>query len=188
VDWADRYRCGNTPWDMGQPHPELTRRIEAGQLTGSRSVLVPGCGRGHDAVALAQAGLVVTALDLVDALHDELTSALGPHGGRFVAADALDFGQPHELLFEHTFFCALPPDQRPRYGEMAARCIGSGGELHAVVFPIDKAPADEGPPFQMSTPDLATALGAAFELIEDSPIPQVEGRAWGARWARFRRR
>jgi hypothetical protein len=188
VDWAERYRSGNTPWDLGEPHPELKRRLEAGALPGGRSVLVPGCGRGHDALALAQAGFVVTALDLVDALHEELTSALGPHGGRFVTGDALEFGQPHELLFEHTFFCALPPEQRPRYGEMAARCVSMGGELHAVVFPVDKSPAGEGPPFQMSTPALATALGADFELVEDTPIAPIDARAWGARWARFRRR
>lgn len=191
MDWAARYADDDTPWDMGRPHPELARRLDDGALTATasaRRVLVPGCGRGHDALALARAGFTVTAVDIVAQLEGSIGATLGEHGGRFVTADALAFDEPHELLFEHTFFCALPPQLRPRYGEMAARCVAPGGALHAVVFPFDKTPRGEGPPFQMTTGDLTDALGDAFELQEDAPIGPVGGRPWDAHWARFSRR
>ncbi|MEL6712741.1 MAG: hypothetical protein AAFP86_03160, partial [Planctomycetota bacterium] len=60
VDWADRYRAGDTPWDIGGPHPELSIRLQDGRLAppepGESRALVPGAGRGHDAIALARRG------------------------------------------------------------------------------------------------------------------------------------
>jgi SAM-dependent methyltransferase len=193
MDWAERYADDNTPWDMGRAHPELARRLADHRLAASasasaRRVLVPGCGRGHDALALARAGFAVTAVDIVAQLESSVGSALAAHGGRFVVSDALSLSEPHELLFEHTFFCALPPTLRPRYGEMAARCVAPGGTLHAVVFPLDKTPRDQGPPFQMTTGDLSSALGDAFELQEDAAIEPISDRPWGARWVCFQRR
>ena len=191
MDWAELYRQNTTPWDMGGAHPELARRLDEAVLApapaGTR-VLVPGCGRGHDALALAAAGFQVTAIDIVEQLATQVEPGLGASGGRFLTADALAFREAHALLFAHTFFCALPPELRGRYGEMAAACVESGGERQAIVFPLDKEPRGEGPPFQMTLEDLVTALGEAFELLEDAPIPTRPERPWLSRWARFRRR
>ena len=188
MDWQALYAGGNTPWDMGRPHPELDRRLACGALSPGGTVLVPGCGYGHDALALAAAGWRVTAVDLVAGLAAQLQTKLEHHGGRFRVTDALALREPHDALFEHTFFCALPPDLRPAYGAMAEGCVRSGGHLHAVIFPLDKEPRDEGPPYQMTGRDLREALAGAFEPVEDAPIAPIETRAWSARWMTLRRR
>jgi methyl halide transferase len=187
VDWKARYAAAQTPWDLGGPHPELLARIASGAMKppapGARAC-VPGCGRGWDAVALAEAGWSVTAVDLVDTLAERLVPVLSGLGGRFVAGDALAFEDaPFELLFDHTFFCALDPSQRPHWGEMATRLLAPGGRIAALVFPVGKPPEDGGPPFGMSAEALMGALGPGWQLTEDVPVSHPAGRAWDERWA-----
>ncbi|KAA3606736.1 MAG: methyltransferase domain-containing protein [Planctomycetota bacterium] len=196
VDWAARYQEGHTPWDLGGPHPELAARLDRRDPDLIRSpdtparALVPGCGRGHDALALAEAGWRVTALDIVPALAPELAPALEKQGGRFQVGDALAYqaDPPFDLLFEHTFFCALAPAKRPIYGHMAQRILRPGGRLAAIVFPIGREPKSDGPPYSMTVEDLSAALGSGFRLLENRPVAHPgKGRAWPEVWADFER-
>lgn len=189
--WAERYTSGDTPWDAGGPHPELLRRLEAGELApfGGRRALVPGCGRGHDALALARAGWTTTGVDFAPGLAGELGPALAALGGEFVEADALAWsGAPVDLVLEHTFHCALPPSERPRWADLMARALVPGGVLAALVFPADKPAAEGGPPYRTTTTELAALLAPGFELVADEPLGlPLERRRWAERWARFRR-
>lgn len=191
--WRGRYRSGDTPWHVEGGHPELAERLAGGELglvPGARAY-VPGCGRGHDALLLSRAGAHVTAVDLIDELAPLLAGALERHGGRFIVADALAFTpEPRaDLLFEHTFFCAIPPERRADYGAMARRALLPGGRLFALVFPIGRPPELGGPPHAVTTAELARALGDEFELVLDEPVRQrLATRPWEERWASFRRR
>ena len=188
-DWAGRYRDENTPWDLGGPHPEILRRLAAGELGAPSRVLVPGCGRGYDALALAEAGWSVTAVDVV-ALDTPALRSLRARGGRYVVTDALAFdaGEPFDLVLDHTFFCALAPAQRPAWGGMIERVLAAEGTLAVLVFPCGKTPAEGGPPHGMSASDLALALGNGFVLVRDEPaLERVERRKWEERWEVFRR-
>lgn len=195
IDWVARYRERHTPWDCGGAHPELVRRLAAGEealrpAAGRDRALVPGCGRGWDAIALAEAGWRVTAIDLVGDLGPLVTPRLAPAGGRFVEGDALLFEdeEPYHLVFEHTFFCTLPPPERPRWGELVRRCLAPGGHLAALVFPVGRPAELGGPPFGIETEDLVEALGEGFVLLEEGPVrARVERREWGERWALWRR-
>ena len=154
LDWAGRYRAGQTPWDLGAAHPELTRRLQDGSLappaSGGRA-LVPGAGRGHDALALARRGWTVVALDLVETLADDLAGPLSRSGGRFVAGDALEFeDEPFDLIWDHTFFCAIEPADRARWGQRAGELLRPGAAYAALVFPFGKPAAEGGPPHGMS--------------------------------------
>ncbi|HIG53308.1 MAG TPA: SAM-dependent methyltransferase, partial [Candidatus Handelsmanbacteria bacterium] len=65
-EWAERYRVEDTPWNHGDPHPEVRRLLAAGEFPfpeSGRRALVPGCGPGHDACAIARAGFHVTGID-----------------------------------------------------------------------------------------------------------------------------
>jgi SAM-dependent methyltransferase len=195
VDWAGRYATGETPWDKGVPHPELAARLAAGHPSlalptlGGRA-LVPGCGRGHDALALAAAGWEVVAVDVVPSLTDTLAQALADHGGRFVCSDALEYEDRvgFDLLFDHTFFCAIQPGARAAWGALARRVVREGGRVCSLVFPIGRPSCAGGPPFGVEVRAQEDALGAAFELVEDVACahPFCE-REWGERWATFAR-
>jgi len=172
--WSARWDENQTPWDIGEPHPELLARSE--ELGPPGRAYVPGCGRGHDAAALAGAGWAVTAVDLVHHMRDSLHPRLIHSGGRFVQGDAfgVDVGGDYDLWFDHTFFCAIPPDQRDKWGSRARELIKVGGHVATIVFPM--VPLREaGPPFVMTAADVSAALGPKFELIveEDAERPST---------------
>ncbi|HID22055.1 MAG TPA: class I SAM-dependent methyltransferase, partial [Planctomycetaceae bacterium] len=63
VDWEERYRTGQTPWDTGQPSTELQRILKEYQIGPGRTLEL-GCGTGTNAVFLAERGFAVTACDV----------------------------------------------------------------------------------------------------------------------------
>ena len=65
ADWQERYDIGKTGWDRGEPNPMLAHWLHSGELQPCQ-VLVPGCGRGHEVIALAEAKFDVTAIDFAD--------------------------------------------------------------------------------------------------------------------------
>ncbi|HIG87495.1 MAG TPA: thiopurine S-methyltransferase [Planctomycetes bacterium] len=198
-DWRERYESADTPWDLGAPHPELQARIRAGELapprTGARA-LVPGCGHGHDALALCAAGWSVTALDCVELVAAEgspgaqLRQGLARAGGSLEICDALAFSgqQKFDLVFEHTFFCALEPSARPAWGALVQRVLVSGGHLAVLLFPADKPVEEGGPPHRYAAPDMLEVLGNDFALNQDELVSTgVSKRSWQERWLTFSR-
>jgi SAM-dependent methyltransferase len=160
-----------------------------GGETGSRRALVPGCGLGHDAEALAQAGWAVTAVDYAAGLEPLVSGRFGPLGCRFVAEDALTFedDEQYDLLFDHTFFCAIHPEDRVAFGELARRLVRPGGRVCSIVFPAGKAIGEGGPPWGIATSDLAEVLAPEFREIEDRPVVLCGHPSWSERWAVFAR-
>lgn len=192
-DWAARYADGDTPWDKGQAHPELQRRIDLGELDpeGAGRALVPGCGRGHDAAALARAGWQVTALDVVDALLPDNREQIESAGGRVVIADALSFGEGQpaafELFFEHTFLCAIHPSERTQWATLVRRSLVPDGRLAHVIFPADK-PANQGGPPHGTPPDaVRELLGEALAEVLVEPAKKRARDTWEEFWGVFRK-
>ena len=129
--------------------------------------LVPGCGRGHDARALAQAGWAATGLDLAPSsvplakrLADEERLTIDYRIGDFLS------DEPHklfDLVFEHTLFCAIPPVRRDDYVQALRRWLKPGGLYLAVNYMITE---DNGePPFSTTTAELDERFGEPFELL-----------------------
>jgi len=193
ASWSARYRAENTPWDHGAPHPELERLIAAGALSPPRPgarALVPGCGRGYDAAALAAAGWRVTGLEFAPEAHAAAAAALAPLEGEVLLEDALAYRPtaPYDLVWEHTFFCAIEPEHREAYGALAARVLRPGGRLVALVFPVGKGPETGGPPWGVSLADLERALASDFLLRASDPAERsIAERSWREELAVFER-
>ena len=191
MNWGDRYASDDTPWDLGRVHPELEFRLRGDlrALGEDPRALVPGCGRGHDAAALGAAGWKVTAIDAVEELRQAVESRLEPAGGEFVVGDALSHeGGPFDLLWDHTFFCAIDPAERHRYGDMARRLVRSGGKVALLVYPVGRPYEHGGPPWAMSADQVADVLRAEFDLVQDEPVKHPGHKSWPERWALFVRK
>jgi len=193
-DWERHYAQGDTPWDLGGPHPELSLRLSSGALAPPRRgarALVPGCGKGHDALALARRGWAVTAVDLVPTAPAAIAAELARGGGGVVIGDALaldpaDLGGAFELIWDHTFFCAMPRGLRVGWGRAAVRCLARDGQYAALVFPVGKPAADGGPPHGMSAQDLSAVLGPELRPAEDAQVTRaVSHRTWPEHFARW---
>lgn len=192
VDWGQRYRDENTPWDRGRAHGSLQSRLDSGELAPPRegaTCFVPGCGRGHDALALAKAGWKVTAMDVVPDLAGPLSEALGPLGGQFRVGNALKPElEGFDMMWEHTFLCAIGPYQRADWAKMAADVVRPGGTLAVLIFPGDKPVDLGGPPWGYDVPRLTAWLGDAYEFVGVEDVAdEVEPRAWKQMFATFKR-
>lgn len=71
--WSDLWSNSHTPWDRAAPQPALPEVLTSrpdlfpARPDGKRPVaLVPGCGRGYDALTLASFGYDVVGLDLAE--------------------------------------------------------------------------------------------------------------------------
>ena len=172
--WAGLYQSGETGWDQGGPSPGLADFLSSNPLgipQGSVRVLVPGCGRGHDARAFASAGCEVVAVDFVEeAIREAIRLAHSEgHGAiRFERADFLKLPQrlhgPYDWLFEHTFFCAIDPKDRNRYVETAAGLLRPGGYLLGIFYNIQP---ETGPPFGSTREELVERFSPCFNLLQD---------------------
>ncbi len=166
--WDRRYQEGSDGWELGQPAPPLqeflTRHPLAPQPPGQ--VLVPGCGRGHEARLLAGQGFAVVGLDFSAEAITAARQVAAPPGAhlRWLQADLFDRQAltsaglgPASLqgVVEHTCFCAIEPEQRPAYLQTVVELLAPGGWLLAL-FWCHGRPG--GPPYGSDAAELARAL------------------------------
>jgi methyl halide transferase len=188
MDWNERYRTGDTPWDKGTATPVLDEMIARHPRIFSGKAIVPGCGIGHDARRLASSGCGVTGVDIAPLAIDQAKAAEHREAVRFEVDDFLNPAPHHhgayDLLWEHTCLCALPPALRSRYFASAAKVLKSGGMVAGVFF-IDPEmdEGESGPPFGISELELENGWrNEGFSVIH-SWVPES---AFGGRLGRER--
>ena len=189
MDWNQKYAARDTPWEKGAPAPPLVEWLQTRQLLGG-NVLVPGCGYGHDARAIASADSMAKVIGLdISPLAIERADAFPKVGAESYRLGDL-FNLPEELLgkfdwaFEHTCFCAINPDRRSGYVRAIADSLAPRGFLLAIFYLNPWDPGDEppegGPPFPVSTAELDQLFGVAFDKVAEmnprSAFPGREGR------------
>jgi SAM-dependent methyltransferase len=176
--WAGRYKSGETAWDHGEASPGLVDFLKT-QTYRPGTVLVAGCGRGHDARVLAKAGFDVTGLDVVPQAVEEAKRLAQAEGAkiRFSAADFFDLPPtlrgPYDWMLEHTFFCAIDPALRDRYVEVTASLIKPGGWLLGVFYHIQP---ETGPPFGTTREELLERYTPKFSLEYECVPRSYESR------------
>jgi SAM-dependent methyltransferase len=166
--WQQRFAQRQTPWDRGMAGPQIERWIAEGMLAPGQRVAVPGCGSGHDVLALARAGCEVTGIDYADAAI-ALTRERLTHGAAtatVVQADVLAW-QPQAALdavYEQTCWCALHPDHWAAYAARLAQWIRPGGVLLLMAMQCRRDGAAEGriegPPYHMDVNAVRALLPA----------------------------
>ncbi len=167
-DWNEDYLAGDTPWDAGAPSPALLEVIHTGELHAGAEVLVPGCGYGHDVRALAEAGCIVTGLDISERALAGARLANSVEGANYREGDLLDPGlaglKRYDVIWEHTCFCAIMPDERDAYVDAVYHLLKPGGLLLGVFFAFAEEPDKEGPPFKTNVETIHRHLGRRFKL------------------------
>lgn len=114
----------------------------------------------------------------------------------FVEADffATELGK-FNLVFDHTFFCAITPQMRSDWGKRMAQLLEKGGYLLTIMYPLARDPsnvdAENGPPFEVTFSAYENVLKDNFECVrkwnnEHLPISNEKrrGREELALWCR----
>jgi len=167
-DWEERYQTGDMPWEKGEPSPGLVDFLLQHPDLQRGTVLIPGCGTGHDVRVWAKAGFSATGADLAPSairLACEKTAAANLKA-EFVQRNFLQDqpDQTFDWVFEHTLFCAIQPNQRDLYVEGVHRWLKPGGNFLAVFYLIDEK---DGPPFGTTREELVERFSSKFELLRD---------------------
>lgn len=153
LDWDARFRADDTPWERKRLHPAFTHWQALGLLEAGKSIYVPGCGRGEEPLALAKAGLNVTAIDLSPTAIAWQKARFDDAGltAHLEAGDALAYRPetPFDLYWEQTFLCAIPPKLRETYEAGAHAQLRPGGVLLALFMQKEEM---GGPPYGCALP------------------------------------
>jgi len=192
--WHDRFANDQTHWDRGAPSPRLLTWLADGSLPATPDadgILVPGCGRGHEVIALAEAGWAVTGLDYTALAVEQARAALAqarlPAGApaAIVEADVLQWQPPAPVaaVYEQTCLCALHPDQWSAYAAQLHRWLRPGGRLLVLAMQCERPGAAEGriegPPYHVPV----NALRALFpEPLWQWPRPPYAAEPHPAGW------
>jgi hypothetical protein len=170
-------------------------------------VLVPGSGRGLDALELAEHGCSVVAIDWSAAAIAELTARCAGTQSKSVSSISVIQGdffridpQPVDIVAEHTFFCALAPQLRGDYVKQVAAWMKPGGYLVGDFFVVEEEVASglpglslthvgEGPPFAVSERELRKLFAPFFSCHALRPAKHPEpDRRPGLEWVGIFRR
>lgn len=183
--WSALWKEGLTLWDLSGPTAaaldEFNKASADGRLPPSGSkIFIPGCGSGYDVASLAKSERfkpsVVLGLDIAPEAVERARDIVGDTPGAEVVSGDF-FTHPLEqfdLVFDYTFFCALPPSLRPKWGERTAALVKPGGRLLTLAFPLatdDMArdPNANGPPFPVSEGVYRDALEPHGLRLESGP-------------------
>ncbi|KAG8218361.1 S-adenosyl-L-methionine-dependent methyltransferase [Butyriboletus roseoflavus] len=184
--WDNAWKVGVTPWDSGDVQPALCNLIMSNELDLPKNgrALIPGCGKGYDATFIAsQLGLDVLAIDLsstaIQAARDrfDTSSSRVPDAKvSFEVADFFAFSVPDDqrftLIYDYTFFVAIPPVLRSDWGKQISALLKPGGYLITLVWPLNLPADDDGPPFFVKPEHYVDVLGDGWEKVLDK-VPEI---------------
>lgn len=174
--WNAYYADGSMPWDLQGPSEVLRAAIDLGFLSERERILVPGCGRGHDVLQLAERGHsaigVDFAPDAIAALREAATTANLTVDAKVADIFSLEASPAGSVdgVWEYTCYCAIPVEDRPRYVALMNHLVRPGGRLLFGVFPQFRTPNEagevpEGPPHVVTTDEVRRVFGTEWQVL-----------------------
>ncbi|CAH8347141.1 unnamed protein product [Eruca vesicaria subsp. sativa] len=191
--WEKCWEDGVTPWDQGRATPLILHLLDSSSLPLGRT-LVPGCGGGHDVVAMANPERFVVGLDISEKALKKANETYGSAPNAkyfaFVKEDVFTW-RPDELfdlIFDYVFFCAIEPELRSAWAKSMYELLKPDGELITLMYPITDHVG--GAPYKVSVSayeDVLVPLGFKAVSIEENPdsIPTRKGKEKLARWKKI---
>lgn len=168
-DWQGRYDRAETHWERPGTNPAFDSWLESGRLAPGR-ILVPGCGRGKELLALARSGFEVVAVDAAPTPVEATRAALAEAGlvAEVVQADLLAWepDQPFDAIYEQTCLCALHPETWASYEARLHRWLKPGGKLFALFMQTGRP---TGPPFHCDPGAMRELFGSDRWVWSEEP-------------------
>ncbi len=135
--WQDRYRNGQTGWDIGYPSPPLTEYLD--QLPDKTlRILIPGAGNAYEAeYAWRQGFRQVYVLDVAPEPLEAFRQRVPDFPeNQLLQGDFFTHQGEYDLILEQTFFCSFPPDPETRaaYARHMHELLVPGGKLVGLWF------------------------------------------------------
>jgi SAM-dependent methyltransferase len=167
--YRDRYRSGNTPWDVGRPDFNLIDVIIERPVLRCKALDI-GCGTGDNSIWLAQKGFDVLGTDTSDiALGKAREKASRANVEcNFVLVDFLRNrieGAPFGFVFDRGCFHSFSSEEdRSRFARNVAIHLEEAGLWLTIVGNADEHRQGPGPP-QRTAGDIVLAVEPYFEIL-----------------------
>lgn len=135
--WSNRYKQGNTGWDIGSVSTPLKEYID--QIPNKDiKILIPGAGNAYEAEYLHLQGFTnVHVLDIstlpLKALSTRVPDFPSDH---LINDNFFDHKEKYDLIIEQTFFCSFEPSVKNRtsYAVKMHELLRSDGRLIGLWF------------------------------------------------------
>jgi methyl halide transferase len=168
IEWNDRYREGDLPWDTGRPSSELQRALSEHKIQPCRALEI-GCGTGTNSVWLAQQGFEVTGVDLAPVAVERAEARAQAAGvkAHFMVGDVLqllDLDGPFAFFFDRGCYHAVRREAPNQYAPAVARQLTAGGR-GLILAGNAREPHDPGPPV-VTEEQIRDELGVAFQILD----------------------
>ena len=167
--YRERYKSGDTPWDIGRPDFNLTEVVTKKPIL-SCKVLDIGCGTGDNSIWLARNRFQVIGTDTSDIALEKAREKASKAG---VACDFMlvDFlknkikGAPFGFVFDRGCFHSFSSGKdRRRFAQNVAAHLEEPGLWLTLVGNADEHRRGPGPP-QRSAGDIVLAVELYFEIL-----------------------
>lgn len=167
--FQERYKTGNTPWEIHRPDYNLINTVERTPIAPGRALDI-GCGTGNNTIWLQQQGFAAIGID-----RTELAITRAREKAAAAGADCpfqvLDFladdipGTPFDFAFDrgcfHHFF---EYDQLDEFAEKVATILVSDGLWLTLTGSADETRPGPGPP-QLSGRLIVNAVEPHFKIL-----------------------
>lgn len=183
--WETLYQTKTLPWDLGMPAPPLQTFLRSSYKVPPGSILILGCGTGHDCMLFAQHGFTVTGIDFapsaIRATYDKFVQA--GIAGKTAFLLERDVFEIHEYdhyfdyVLEHSFFNSIHPSRRRTYAWTVHDLLKPGGKLISLWWTLDR---QDGPPYGIPKEDLFGLFSNQFDFdlvhTPNDSVPARQGR------------
>ena len=167
--WEHLYQAGTTPWDLGCPAPPLATFLNSNYKVKPGSILVLGCGSGHDCMLFARHGFQVTGIDFapsaIRATNEKFSQAgIAGTSGFLLERDIFDiheYDHYFDYVLEHSCFNSIHPSRRRTYAWTVHDLLKPGGKLIGLWWTVDRP---GGPPFGVLKEELFELFSPYFNF------------------------
>lgn len=186
--YRERYRTGDTPWDIGRPDFNLVEVVTRTPIASCKALDV-GCGTGDNSLWLARNGFEVTGIDTSGIALEKAKEKASEAGVqcRFVLVDFLEGGilegAPFAFVFDRGCFHSFrTQSERDIFARRVAGHLEKGGLWLTIAGNADEHRQGPGPP-RLTAGDIVSTVEPCFEILSlastqfdsNSPTPP---RAW----------
>jgi len=167
--FKERYKSGDTPWDIGQPDFNLLEVVTKKPILSCKALDI-GCGTGDNSIWLALNGFQVTGTDTSAIALEKANEKASEAGAKceFILADFLESeieGAPFRFAFDRGCFHVFSSENdRRRFARNVAAHLGETGLWLTLVGNADEDRKGPGPP-QRTAADIVLAVEPYFEIL-----------------------
>ncbi|MCL6639086.1 MAG: class I SAM-dependent methyltransferase [Firmicutes bacterium] len=167
--YKERYKTGDTPWDIGKPDFNLVQTVTSMSIKPCKALDI-GCGTGDNSIWLAQKNFAVTGVDASEIAILKATEKALKDGVK-CAFLVLDFfmneveGAPFGFAFDRGCFHSLDSDmERKSFAEKVAAHLEKDGLWLSISGNADEQRDCPGPP-RRTAGDIVNAVEPCFEIL-----------------------